>query len=186
MKLTNNRIVFTLLIFIYFCLIYLFSLSVPIHIWDEARNGMNAFEMHETKNYFETTFYYNYDNWNTKPPLLIWLICIFINFFGYSLHALRLPSIISLFLLTIIIVDFLKEYLKLSPRSIYIYVISFLLCPAIIGSHSGFFAEYEPLLLLFQCGFVFSMLKIINSDIKKNIKPYIISASIFFFTRVPN
>src|SRR5689334_10249299 len=68
---------------------------MPIQLWDESRNIVNALEMRESGSWLVTTYGGAPDLWNTKPPLLIWLMAASVGVFGLSEWALRLPSMIA-------------------------------------------------------------------------------------------
>ena len=69
--------------------------AMPIQLWDESRNIVNALEMHARGFSLVTTYADTQDLWNTKPPLLICLMAGSVSVFGPSVWALRLPSMIA-------------------------------------------------------------------------------------------
>lgn len=79
------------------CFIFIFNKldTYSVRMWDEARNGINALEMLRNKNFLVTHFRGIPDMWNTKPPLLIWLITASFSLFGPTEFALRLPSALA-------------------------------------------------------------------------------------------
>ncbi len=64
----------------------------PIQLWDESRIAVNALEMHLRGLSLVTTYGFTPDLWNTKPPLLVWLIDAAMAVVGPSELAVRLPS----------------------------------------------------------------------------------------------
>ena len=48
--------------------------ELPIYVWDEARDTINALEMLRTGDLLVTYFHGRPDLWNTKPPGAIWLM----------------------------------------------------------------------------------------------------------------
>jgi hypothetical protein len=66
---------------------------VPIVLWDESRLAVNALEMHLRGLSLVTTYEFSPDLWNTKPPLLIWLMQPGMAAFGPSEWTVRLPSL---------------------------------------------------------------------------------------------
>jgi 4-amino-4-deoxy-L-arabinose transferase-like glycosyltransferase len=62
--------------------------------WDEARHGVNAFEMATSGNWLVTTYGGTPDLWNLKPPLGAWLIAGGMQLGIAPEWALRIPSII--------------------------------------------------------------------------------------------
>ncbi|QAA34651.1 ArnT family glycosyltransferase [Clostridium manihotivorum] len=79
--------------------------SEPINDWDEARHGINAYEMIKNSNYIVNTYNYQNDYYNLKPPLSYWAIIIGFKILGYNLVGLRFMSVLSalstIFLVTI-------------------------------------------------------------------------------------
>src|SRR3954468_544174 len=69
--------------------------KLSLRMWDESRNAINAYEMLHDHSFFVTHFDGQPDNWNSKPPLMIWLIALFMKFFGPTTLAVRLPSALS-------------------------------------------------------------------------------------------
>jgi len=61
---------------------------------DEARYGVSAYEMLQSRSFLVTTYARQPEYWNLKPPLGYWLIALSYRLFGYSPFALRLPSAI--------------------------------------------------------------------------------------------
>lgn len=68
----------------------------PIILWDESRLAVNALEMHQRGWSLLTTYGFDPDLENTKPPLMIWLMNASVAIFGRSELALRLPSMAAL------------------------------------------------------------------------------------------
>ena len=75
--------------------LYWDAANSPITLWDESRNIVSALEMRQTGLSLVTTYGYAPDLWNTKPPLLIWLIYASVELFGPTVWALRLPSMLA-------------------------------------------------------------------------------------------
>ena len=67
--------------------------------WDEARHGVNAYEMLQNGNYIQHTYNYEVDTWNLKPSLSYWGILLGFRLFGCSVFGLRFYSALS-YLLT--------------------------------------------------------------------------------------
>ncbi len=83
-----------------------------LRVWDEGRNAVNALEMYKNHNYLVTYFNGSVDMWNTKPPLLIWLMNLSFGIFGINELAVRVPSAISATLVVLIIYFWLKKITK--------------------------------------------------------------------------
>jgi 4-amino-4-deoxy-L-arabinose transferase-like glycosyltransferase len=66
--------------------------------WDESLYGLSAWEAVSGGSWIGTTFYRTLDYYNTKPPLLVWLIALSFKAFGPSLVSLRVTSAVSAWL----------------------------------------------------------------------------------------
>ena len=112
-----------LLFFSICCFLVLYNLGgTNIQSWDEARHGINAYEMIQNNNFIISTYKYQPDFYNLKPPLSYWLIAISYKLFGFNTYSLRLYSAISFILLILISSHFLrKQYGKLSSL-IFVFV----------------------------------------------------------------
>ncbi len=86
-----------LLILLSLCFLVFFNGlgDYSVRKWDESRNGINALEMMRSGQLVVTTFNNSPDLWNTKPPLLIWIIAGLFKIFGVSEFALRFPSALA-------------------------------------------------------------------------------------------
>lgn len=67
--------------------------------WDEARHGVNAYEMIQNRDFIQHTYNYEVDDWNLKPSLSYWGILTGFILFGYNVFALRFYSAVA-YLLT--------------------------------------------------------------------------------------
>lgn len=103
----------------YFFLVIILSTAVfnifynlgitPINSWDEARHGVNAYEMIKKNNYIVNTYAYNNDYWNLKPPVSYWAIILGYRIAGFNALGLRLLSAIA-GVLTILAVNIFVLY----------------------------------------------------------------------------
>lgn len=111
LALQRKEIILILLILSIAALMFFARLGDPnIQIWDESRLAINAMEMYETGFSPVTTFNYEPDLWNTKPPLMIWCQVACMKIFGVNEFAVRLPSAISAFLLIAFFLFYFKKY----------------------------------------------------------------------------
>ena len=69
-----------------------------IIIWDEARHGVNAYEMLRNNDWVVNTYQGEADFYNLKPPLSMWLIMISFKLFGFTSLTFRLPSAVCILL----------------------------------------------------------------------------------------
>lgn len=68
--------------------------QLPIRLWDEAQNAVNALEMSQTHNWLVRTYDYQPDTFDCKPPLLIWFQVLSIKALGLTELSIRLPSVV--------------------------------------------------------------------------------------------
>lgn len=122
--------------------------TLPIRIWDEARNSINAYEMLKNGNFIVTFYDGAPDMWNTKPPLLIWLQAISMKLFGVNETAIRLPSAFAGLFTCIGLLLFSKKYLKsfwFGAITIFVLITTM----GYIDYHSTRTGDYDALLTLF-------------------------------------
>ncbi|WP_074987986.1 ArnT family glycosyltransferase [Rufibacter ruber] len=122
--------------------------TVPIRVWDEARQAINAYEMSKNHNFLVTYFEGQPDMWNTKPPFLIWLQVVFMKVFGVSVLAVRLPSAIAAFLTCVLLLFFSERYLK-SFWFGFIAVLLLVCAQGYVHYHATRTGDYDALLTLF-------------------------------------
>jgi 4-amino-4-deoxy-L-arabinose transferase-like glycosyltransferase len=87
------------------------SFSGTIIEWDEARHGVNAYEMLQSGNYIVNTYQYLPDYWNVKPPLSLWQVMFAYKLFGYNTFALRFFSALYLPVIVVTAMLVLKKYI---------------------------------------------------------------------------
>lgn len=96
----NSKIkVLEIVVFVILCInmiIALFGvLQVPsVNPTDEACHGINAYEMIRNGDIWVNTLKYNVDYYNSKPPLMLWLIMIGYKIYGFTPMGLRIASAI--------------------------------------------------------------------------------------------
>ena len=77
--------------------------------WDEARHGVNAYEMLKQGNLIESTYRYETDYYNLKPPLSMWSIMLSMLIFGKSVFSLRFASVLFYLILALAVVCFARR-----------------------------------------------------------------------------
>lgn len=77
--------------------------------WDEARHGVNAYEMLKQGSLVKSTYLYQTDYYNLKPPLSMWSIMLSMVLFGKSVWTLRLASVICYLCLALCVVCFARN-----------------------------------------------------------------------------
>lgn len=79
---------------------------LPVRLYDESRNAVNAAEMLLSKDWIVTRYNGAPDMWNTKPPLLFWFQASLFKCIGINELALRLPSAIAALLTCVALLVF--------------------------------------------------------------------------------
>jgi 4-amino-4-deoxy-L-arabinose transferase-like glycosyltransferase len=128
--------------------------SRHIVLWDESRLAVTALEMSERGFSLVTTYGYQPDAWNTKPPLLIWLEAGSLRLFGVREWALRLPNDVAA--LTTLALTFACAW-RLT-RSAFVAVgaaLVLLFSPGFFGDHAAMSGDYDAMLGLFVTAYLF-------------------------------
>ena len=125
----------------------------PIFLWDESRNIVNALEMDRRGLGIVTTWHGAPDLWNTKPPLMIWLMTGSVRLFGASLWALRLPGMVA----TLGTIAIVMVFVRRTTGSIATGALAaaFLVAsPGLLGEHGAATADYDSLLVFFVTAYL--------------------------------
>jgi 4-amino-4-deoxy-L-arabinose transferase-like glycosyltransferase len=145
----------TIALFLLGAAVFLFfdQRPTPILLWDESRNIINALEMRETGLGVVTTYGLAPDLWNTKPPLLIWLMYGSVAVFGPSEWALRLPSALAAMATLLMLVLFVRRISCSLATGLAAGVI-LLLSPGFYSEHGARTADYDAVLLFFTTAYL--------------------------------
>src|SRR5262249_26515321 len=127
--------------------------ALPIEVWDEARLANNALEMANTGLSLITTYGGMPDHWNTKPPLLIWLMSISIRVFGSNEWAVRLPSALAALTTVMLVFAFCNFRLK-RPFVGFFAVLILFHEDHYIQSHAARSGDYDATLALWTTGYL--------------------------------
>ncbi|MBL7921586.1 MAG: glycosyltransferase family 39 protein [Bacteroidia bacterium] len=151
--------------------------------WDESRNGVNAYEMLQNKDF--VNYYYNnqLDTWNAKPPLMIWLIGISYKIFGFNEFALRFPTFISaiiFFIFCFKIIELLSSTFKA-----FLCCLILLSCKAILGNHVGLTGDFDMLLISLLTASVYYFILYIEYQKKHAVFLVAITTGFAFYTKGP-
>jgi 4-amino-4-deoxy-L-arabinose transferase-like glycosyltransferase/putative flippase GtrA len=131
----------------------------PIELWDESRLANNALEMSKSGLSLITTYEWLPDHWNTKPPLLIWLMAVCMNIVGINELGVRLPSVLASLGTIVLVYWFVANYLR-RPVQAYLAVAIILASPGYILVHGARSGNYDSLLTLLTtayllCAFIY-------------------------------
>lgn len=80
--------------------------KMPIYSWDEARHGVNAYEMIKRNNYIVNTYSYKNDYWNLKPPMSFWAVIMGYKLAGFNPLGLRIFSGVSAYVTILMVTLF--------------------------------------------------------------------------------
>jgi 4-amino-4-deoxy-L-arabinose transferase-like glycosyltransferase len=127
--------------------------AMPLQVWDEARLANNAIEMAYGGLSLVTTYDGLPDHWNTKPPLLIWIMVMAIRGLGASEWAIRLPSALASVATATIVFWFSAAYLK-KPLAGVVSVLVMLATPSYILSHGARSGDYDAMLTLWTTAYL--------------------------------
>ncbi len=77
----------------------LYHLEVmPLQNWDESRHAVSAYEMMKQHEGIVTTYGYEPDYWNLKPPMSEYFIMLGYRICGFNIRSIRLYAAISMIL----------------------------------------------------------------------------------------
>jgi len=121
--------------------------GLTLRQWDEARLAVNALEMAQRGNWLVTTFGFEPDLWNTKPPLMIWLQASLIRLLGPTEWAVRLPAALAALGTICLVYRFMARFLR-RPLGGLLAGTVLLSALAFLGEHHGHTGDYDALLTL--------------------------------------
>lgn len=153
--------------------------KAPIYSWDEARHGVNAYEMLARNNYIVNTYGYEIDYWNLKPPISYWAIIAGYKLFGFNTLGIRFFSALAAFT-TILLITFFTLHKHGKLASLISTIVLSTTIPFIL-EHCARTGDADSIFVLF---FTLSMLSL--SLVQKNASwLYIsgISFSLAFLTK---
>jgi 4-amino-4-deoxy-L-arabinose transferase-like glycosyltransferase len=133
----------------------------PIVLWDESRVVSNALEMSQSGFSLITTYGFRPDLWNTKPPLLIWLIAGCVRLFGPSEWAVRTPSLLAAIATIALVMGFSWRL----SRNRFVAVsapVLLVLSRGYFGAHAAQSADYETLLCLFTTAYLLLLFELLH------------------------
>ena len=143
-------------------LLFLGLSDFPILLWDESRLANNAIEMHRDGFGLVTSYLGQPDLWNTKPPLLVWLMTASIGLFGPSEWALRLPSTIAALATSVLIYWFCRSVTASRGAGIAGALI-LLTTYGFVAPHVARTGDYDALLIFFATALVSCCYRILEN-----------------------
>jgi 4-amino-4-deoxy-L-arabinose transferase-like glycosyltransferase len=155
-----------LMLLVFVLLIYR-SDSLWLQYWDESRIANNALEAAMDGHWLAPTYHGVVDHWNTKPPLLVWLVAILLKAGLPPLWALRLPNIFAASATCGLIWATLRFALK-DAAAAALGAVLLLSSVLFIGIHASRTGDYDGLESLFILGYVLSLWAAYTEPVKPN------------------
>ena len=129
--------------------------TTPIVRWDESRMAVNALEMHLSGRLrLVTTYGFQPDLWNTKPPLLIWLMDLSMSVFGVSEWSVRLPSELASLGTLALVMSFTRRVTR-SPWASALGAVLLTLSVLFFSEHGARTADYDALLCFLTTAYLY-------------------------------
>jgi len=122
-----------------------------LYRWDESTNALQAYDMLQDGHFLRRYFLGYPDNWETKPPLLLWLQAIFMKLFGYNEFAIRLPAALAALATVCLMLRFFIKDLKLPWAGIF-SVLVLLTSAGYLRMHVTRTGDHDALLIFFLVG----------------------------------
>ncbi len=175
----SKRVCYTL------CLVVLMELAAALMLinlegqvimaYDEARHGVNGYEMLRNEDLIVHTYQGDPDFWNLKPPLSYWLIALNLHLFGFNCMAFRLHSVLASLTLILILALWMKKQQGMAASLL--TMLFLILNPAVYGLNFARTGEADALHTLFV---TLAMLGLLSSN--KDIRWLYVSAVAFGFS----
>jgi 4-amino-4-deoxy-L-arabinose transferase-like glycosyltransferase len=122
--------------------------ELPIMTWDELRNAQNALEMNRTGHKIVTYISNHPDTWNTKPPLLTWILAFTQQVFGYNELSIRIPSAVFAALTCFYLLGLVKRHTgRWAPALLAVIIL--VTTDGYVINHGTRTGDYDSLLTLF-------------------------------------
>lgn len=123
--------------------------------WDEARHGVNAYELMQSGDWIVTTYGYVKDYWNLKPPLSEWLIISGYKIFGFNALGLRFYSAVSHVITVVICFMFVRKVFGKLAALFTIY--GFAAWKTFYGFHYARFGDADAFFILLYVTSILSL-----------------------------
>lgn len=171
----KNYIYYIVIALLIYFTIFLHLGNNTLRPWDESRTAANAIEMSFTSNYLYRTFEYKPENWETKPPLLIWLQVICLKTIGYNELAIRVPSALAGTFLLIFMVYYLNKKFKSKWYGL-VFILLMLSSNGFLNIHNVRTGDHDSLLVMFEIFMLISFYEFIHHEKDR----YLIFTFLFF------
>ncbi|MEZ4991213.1 MAG: glycosyltransferase family 39 protein [Saprospiraceae bacterium] len=142
----------TLFVLLCYFPLFLHLDALPLHLWDEARRGVNTIELLDNGHWFVPYFDGYPDMWGTKPPLLIWMQSFFAATLGVNELSIRLPSALAGAGTVALMIFFASRVLR-RPLAGYFGGLVLLTTGIYIRHHGPVTGDYDALLTFWETGY---------------------------------
>lgn len=143
---------------------------MSLRLWDEARRGVNAFEMAQSGNLLVTTYEGKPEMWGTKPPFQIWLQAGLMKLLGYGELALRLPSALAGLATVVLLILFSWRILNKTLAG-FLAGLVLLTTPGYVGAHVARSGDFDAMLTLWETVYLLAFFTFIcQTDTRKRRK----------------
>lgn len=138
--------------------------ALVLRQYDDARRGINAYEMMHNGNLLVTHYDGKPDLWGTKPPLLVWIQTVSMMILGPGELAVRLPSALAGLFTCLIILFLSAKYLK-NPLFGLFWSAVLITINGYVDFHGTRTGDFDALLTLFM--FLYSFTFFLFTESKK-------------------
>lgn len=145
-----------------------------LRIWDEARRGVNAYEMLHDGNVLVAHYDGEPDMWGTKPTLLVATQAAFMLLLGPGELAVRLPAAIAGLLTCFILLVFAARYFQ-NPWLGLLWAVVLVTCNGYVDVHGTRTGDFDAPLTFFMLLYALSFFRFTESKKTK----YILFTAIF-------
>lgn len=163
-------------IIVVWVLVYIRTIPIPIiQQWDESRNAVNTQEMLQNGKLLVRHFQGKPDNWELKPPMLIWLQCLSTKIGGMTEFGIRFPSALAALGIALVLFFFLLRESAMNATAT-LAATATITMPAALHPHGFLFGDHDALLCFFQALMLVSQYRFLQTG-----KPYLAWLSAFAF-----
>ncbi len=133
--------------------LFIYLERLPVYDWDEARQGVTAYEMLKSGNFVVNTYMGNPDYWNLKPPFAFWLIAAGYKLFGFTIFSMRFFSALLTLMSVALSMVLSKRHFGEMPSLLTGAILS--TCYGFILEHSGRAGDADAALTFFSVLMIF-------------------------------
>ncbi len=153
----TERVIQLIILFTAIYLAFFYKVTLMAYRqYDEVRLATSAYEMTKTGNLIVTTFDYQPDMWNTKPPLMIWAQAVCIKIWGINEFATRFPSTLCA-TLTALLVFYFVLYTTKNGWAALLTSVAFCTAKGCLIEHALRSGDYDSMLVFFTTGAILSL-----------------------------